>query len=417
MGYMIYSGILQADISSVPVLIAVAAIIIIGYIARAIFNRTKIPEALILIAIGILLGPVGHLLSQNAVNFLRSLAAIFGDLALVVIMYNGGKVIVANKELLSNTRGLSLGFLDTFIPMVVLAVLMWAVFGWPILYGALLGAILGETSTVIVVPLIKKIKLPAEIYGSLLLEATLNSVFAILFFTLLLSFTNGNALTASGFANIAIDYISVSIVFGLVAGLLWLMVQNYIKGARGYLATLAMAILLYGIVDLFNGAAAISVLIFAIILGNYKPIANFFGFKMNAKKIEVSERNAVERDIEFLIITFFFVFIGMIALLSLKFFLYAILVTAILCAIRFIEVKYVLDSKKGYRDIAFALMQRGTVVAVLAAILFSIGGIYFSDIFYICFMVIILTNIIASVLIARTKVVVKRETRAQMPAA
>jgi len=402
---MLELAVLPAGLSYIPVLIAVALVIIIGYIGRAIFNRTKIPEALILIAIGILLG---HLLSGSYTATLRSLAGIFGDIALVVIMYNGGRSIAVNKGFFRSTSGLSLGFLDTLLPTIFLSLLMKFVFGWPFVYGALLGAILGETSTVIVVPLIRKIKMPPEMYGSLLLETTLNSVFAILFFTLLLSFTNGQALSASVFANFALDYVSVSIVLGLVVGVLWLLVQSYIRVAREYLATLAIAILLFGVVTLFNGAAAISVLIFAIMVGNYKLIAGALGINLDVKKREIRERNVIERDIEFLIITFFFVFIGMIALLSIQYLLYAALVTALLVAIRYFETKYILDGTKAHRDLGFALMQRGTVVAVLAALLFSIGGLYFDQIFYICFMVIILTNIIGSVLLSRTEIELKK---------
>ncbi len=403
---MISIDMLQADLSSVPILIAVAAIIIIGYIARAIFRRTKIPEALILIALGVVLG---QFLTGSIIGTLRSLAAIFGDIALVVIMYSGGRAMVLNRSIVTDRRGMGLGFLDALVPMVAISLLMWLAFGWPLVYGALLGAILGETSTVIVVPLLKKIEIDPEMYGTLLLETTLNSVFAIMFFTLLLSYANGQGLTAGAFTAYALDYISISILMGLLGGIVWLVVQNYIKGAREYLATLAMAILLYGIVEQLNGAAAISVLIFALILGNYKPIAKFLGLSMDAKRKEIRERNVVERVIEFLIITFFFVFIGIIAYISLLYLVYAAIVTVVLCAIRYLEMEYVLGDNKTYRNLGFALMQRGTVVAVLAAILFSLGGGYFDQIFYICFMVIITTNIIGSILISRTELSIKQQ--------
>ncbi len=400
---MLGLALLQADITSVPVLIAIAMIIVIGYVAKAIFNRTKIPEALILIGIGVLLVPILHLLSDQYVNALRSSAAIIGDVALVIIMFNGGKIIGFDHELFKDKIGLMLGILDSLVPMIIIAIVMQLLFNWPLIDGALLGAILGETSTVIIIPMLRKFKMQERMYNSLVLETTLNSVFAILFFILLLSFANGEPFSIGAFATLTIDYISVAIAFGLVFGFAWLAIQNYIKGAKEYLATIAMAIFLFGIVDLFNGAGAIAVLIFAIILGNYRPIANFFGFKLDSKKNEIGERNAVERDIEFLIITFFFIFIGMIAIISWQSFLYAIVITAILLFVRFFEVKYVIDGNKLFRDFAFALMQRGTVVAVLAAILFSIGGFYFDQIFYISFMVIILTNIIAAMLLSKTK--------------
>ncbi len=399
---------MQADASSVPILIAVAMILILGYVGRAIFNRTKIPEALILILIGLLLVPIAHLLPVNYVGALRSLAAVFGDIALTVIMYNGGKAIVLNRELLNDSNGLMLGFLDTLLPTIVLAIVMKIGFGWPLIYGAIMGAALGETSAVIILPLIRKIEIPQGIFNSLVMEVTLNSVFAILFFELLLSFAGGQVFSPNAFVNLAVDYVSVAIAIGLIAGLLWLLVQSYIKGAREYLATIAMAILLYGIVELFNGAAAIAVLIFAIILGNYKPITKHLGISININEAQKNETQAVEKGLEFLIITFFFVFIGMIALLSVQYFEYAIAITIILCIIRYAEVAYVLGGKSEYRDVVFALMQRGTVVAVLSAILFSIGGHYYDQIFYICFMTIILTNILGSIFVSQSKMKVKQ---------
>ncbi len=399
---------MQADASSIPILIAVALILIIGYIGKAIFNRTKIPEALILILIGLLLVPVAHLLPANYVSALRSLAAVFGDIALTIIMYNGGKAIILNKELLKDSNGLILGFFDTLLPTVVLAIVMKIGFGWPLIYGAIMGAVLGETSAVIVLPLIRKIEIPQSIFNSLVMEVTLNSVFAILFFELLLSFSGGQVFSANVFVNLAVDYVSVAIAIGLIAGLLWLLVQSYVKGAREYLATIAMAILLYGIVELFNGAAAISVLIFAIILGNYKPITEHLGINIDINEAQKNETQAIEKGLEFLVMTFFFVFIGMIAVLSVQYFEYALAITIILCIIRYAEVMFVFRKNSEYQDTVFAMMQRGTVVAVLSAILFSIGGSYFDKIFYICFMTIILTNILGSILLSKSKMKIKQ---------
>ena len=106
--------------------------------------------------------------------------------------------------------------------------------------------------------------------------------------------------------------------------------------------------------------------------------------------------------------TFFFVFIGMIAVLSVQYFEYALAITIILCIIRYAEVMFVFRKNSEYQDTVFAMMQRGTVVAVLSAILFSIGGSYFDKIFYICFMTIILTNILGSILLSKSKMKIKQ---------
>ena len=45
-------------------LIVISLIILIGYVSEIVFKMTKLPEVLILMGIGILLGPVSGLLPQ-----------------------------------------------------------------------------------------------------------------------------------------------------------------------------------------------------------------------------------------------------------------------------------------------------------------------------------------------------------------
>ena len=401
---------MQGSISAIPILVAIALIIIIGYAAEALFHKTKIPEILILISIGLILVPIGQLLPSNYVVTLRYLAPLFGDLALIVIMYNGGTAIKLVKGSFSDVRGAYFGVLDNIIPMVVVSVLMYILEGWPLIYGAIFGVILGETAVAVIIPIIKRMKMPSQIYNMLVMEVTINSVVSILLFTILLTAFTGGISTVGSVSNYIVDYISVALFIGIVWGLGWLGIQSRVRGAREYLPTLAVAILLYGIVSLLNGAAIISILIFAIMMGNYKVIASHLNLKIEINKKEHRAARAVERDLEFLLRTFFFVFIGMIAALSYFFFVVALLVTITLGAIRYVETKLFLGKQdmEAYGSLVFSMMPRGTVVAVLAALLYGIGGPYFDQIFYISFMVIVLTNIVSALLVRRTKLEVKK---------
>ncbi len=399
------SLILQAfssGIAQVPVLIAIALIIIIGYISRYLFGKTKIPEILILITIGVILVPVGNLLPSSYVAVLRSLAPIFGDIALIIIMFNGGRQIRLEKGF-GSSKGITLGILDTIVSAIALSLLMNVIFGWPFIYGALLGTILGETAVVVVIPIIKRIRLKQEIYDLLVMETTTNSVVSILVFTLLLSMLTGDPFTVQSFATYSVDYLSVAITSGLLVGIGWLFAQREMKSAREYLATLAVAILLFGVVSLFNGAAIVAVLVFALITGNSKLISKTLRMKITARNQEITEARVTERDLEFLIRTFFFVFIGMIASLSLTYLYYAVIVTVILIILRYLQVKVVLKNKREFQTLVFTLFPRGTVAAVLGAILFGMSIAYSSKIFYIVFIVIVLTNVLAGILLTRVR--------------
>ena len=410
--------------SSSTVLVAIALIIIIGYISTAIFRRTRVPELLILMLIGIFLVQVLHAVPTNYLDVLRSLAPVFSSLALIVIMFNGSKELKLGDTALRSRDGIILGFLDNLLSMIAVSVFMYYVFGWPLLYGAILGAILGETASIVVIPFIRKVKLSPNIFGAMFAETTINSILAISIFSLLLILVNNQSISALSFTTYMFDYISFAVVMGLVAGIGWFFVADILKGAREYIATLAVAILLYGFVGIFNGAAIISVMIFGLIIGNEKALAEMFKIhsqnNQNNKENDASENangseniqineKAVEKELEFLISTFFFVFMGMITILSVQYLIYGLLVSVILILVRYLEVRAVLyKNTHEERKLAFALLPRGVTVATLATILYGIGGVYFMQIFYISFIVIVVTSIVSSFMLNGVSVEVKK---------
>ena len=406
--------------SSSTVLVAIALIIIIGYISTTIFRRTRVPELLILMLIGIFLVQVLHAVPTNYLDVLRSLAPVFSSLALIVIMFNGSKELKLGDTALRSRDGIILGFLDNLLSMIAVSVFMYYVFGWPLLYGAILGAILGETASIVVIPFIRKVKLSPNIFGAMFAETTINSILAISIFSLLLILLNNQSISALSFTTYMFDYISFAVVTGLVAGIGWFFVADILKGARKYIATLAVAILLYGFVDIFNGVAIISVMIFGLIIGNEKALAEML--KIHAQNNQNNKENdapenangseniqmnekAVEKDLEFLISTFFFVFMGMITILSVQYFIYGLLVSVILILVRYLEVRAVLyKNANEERKLAFALLPRGVTVATLATILYGLGGIYFIQTFYISFIVIVVSSILSSLMLNRVSV-------------
>ena len=62
-------------------------IILLGFFGSFLFERTKVPDVLILMAVGVVLGPVSGLFSTgNMAHF----AEYFGAFALMVILFEGG---------------------------------------------------------------------------------------------------------------------------------------------------------------------------------------------------------------------------------------------------------------------------------------------------------------------------------------
>ncbi len=386
------------------ILMAVAAVILLGYIADALFKYARIPDVLLLMLIGILIVQVFHVFPDNYVSILRGLIPILGSIALVIIIYDGTKGISLASGKLKSKKGLILSILDAILPPLVLAPLMYYLFGWPLIYGAILGAISASTGMVVVISILNRLNIPHDTYETMLVEATFNSVTSILVFTVLLSISANQLTSFTVTVNYLVDYVSVSLFIGAIAGIAWLFLMSVLRVAGDYLVTIAVAILLYGTASFFNGAGIVAVFVFSIIIANYQLIGKYFKLKI---QINEKEARAVERNFTFLIKTFFFVFLGMVVVISMQYLIYGILIAAILIALRYPEIKAVIGPKDRYANLSFAMFPRDTTTAVLAGLVYAIGGIFFNDIFYISFIVIVVTNILTGLLVAKMRVPVK----------
>ncbi|MBI5553805.1 MAG: hypothetical protein HY917_03630 [Candidatus Diapherotrites archaeon] len=67
-----------------------AGIIWMGFLGQRFFERTKISDFILLMGIGLLLGPIGHFLPADAVTFLNGVMPFFASLALIILLFEGG---------------------------------------------------------------------------------------------------------------------------------------------------------------------------------------------------------------------------------------------------------------------------------------------------------------------------------------
>jgi len=268
--------------------------------------------------------------------------------------------------------------------------------GWPLVYGAILGAILGETTTTVIIPVATRLSISDSMYNTIVVEATFNSVVSILLFYLLTILLTGQ-FSALSYTRYVISYFSIAVFLGLITGILWLLALSWIRSAKAYVVTIGVAFLLYGVVDLLGGAAVVAVLIFAVIIGNHDVISDYFGLRLN---IDEERLNIVEGELEFLVRTFFYVLIGMISIISLYYAILAMAITGVLLAIRYVEVYSIVRDSR-FSTLLFALAPRGLTAAVLASIFLNMGyNPYSTYVFLVAFMVIIFTNIISSSLLS-----------------
>ena len=71
-------------------------VILIGFFGNIFFEKTKIPDVIVLLGIGILLGPVSGMVNPGS---LHNMAEYVGSLALLVILFEGGTDLDLNRLL------------------------------------------------------------------------------------------------------------------------------------------------------------------------------------------------------------------------------------------------------------------------------------------------------------------------------
>src|SRR5574341_1946624 len=85
----------------------IGAVIIFGFLTSRIFERTKFPDVIILMFIGMLFGPILNMVKTEGT--ISTLAPYVGTLALIIILFDGGinlnlfKVLTALAKAVSFT--------------------------------------------------------------------------------------------------------------------------------------------------------------------------------------------------------------------------------------------------------------------------------------------------------------------------
>ena len=161
------------------------SIILIGFLGSLSFERTKIPDVLILLGIGIVLVPVLGLLNPKE---LSNFAEYFGSFALMIILFEGGMDIGIDRLIKEFGTAVLLVLISFILSTLSIAAFLYYVQDWDILLSLLLGTILGCTSAAIVIPIINKMSLKEEVKTLLSIESALSDVLAIVFTISLIEF-------------------------------------------------------------------------------------------------------------------------------------------------------------------------------------------------------------------------------------
>ena len=282
-----------------------ALIIVFGYLAELLFDRTRVPDIFILLLLGLVLGPLGVSqalpgLASLTPSLLIPVASLIAVFTLVVILFDAG-MDLNPQELMKNAPFALSGTIINFIVTTAACFAALLLAGWNWLHALVIAVIVADTAEEVVFSLLQKLRVRPWVKTLLIFEgaftSTLIGIFTILIISVFLSNQNASldVVGSSVLANI-----SIALMVGALVSFAWtqLLVSGAIKSHR-YLLSLAVAMILYVLVEALRANGVIAVLVFGVALG------------MAKEKLEKSPFE-FHREITFLVLSFFFVYLGFI---------------------------------------------------------------------------------------------------------
>ncbi len=377
------------------VFFVIGTVLIIGFITSQIFERTKIPDVILLMFIGMLLGPILKIISVEGP--ISTLAPYIGTLALIIILFDGGLNLNLFKVLTVLAKAAGFTVLVFLLNIVFLGFAMHLIFNWSYLEGLLLGAVVGGTTSAIIIPIISKLSMSEDSKIILTLESALNDSLCIIAAIALIEIISMGAVNLRMTAGSLATAFSTAAVIAVIFAVFWIGAINklYIKQV-GYSMTLAVVFIMYSAVELVKGNGAFAVLVFALLLGNFSELAKRAGAKGQFALDPTLK--AFQVEVSFFVKTFFFIFTGLIfniEALNSETLTMAWVIFIILLIARILGVKALVASDKKiapFEKSIVSVMPRGLVAAVLASMPLA-AGIRIPYFVEIVFSIIILTNL------------------------
>lgn len=395
-------------------------LLVLAFVANKLARKTAIPDVLVLMATGIVLGPVLRLVDPAP---FESIAHGFGTLALILILFEAGLDLNLRNTLRHFPGGIMIAVVSYALSLAGCAFVLVHALHIPLRSAILAGAALACISSSIILPVLQQIDLSPALRSTLLVEASLSDALGVLTVGILLDLTGGPQAQATRAPTEALMQrvlsnhsggavatavvggfllkVLVSLIVALLAGLLWSRFLSTLSEERFWrVLTFAAVLLVYAAADAAGGSDLFAVIAFGTVLSNLPGKSrNLFELTWQ-KSRESKQLLTFHSELAFLIRSFFFVLLGLIvrfsriwdvALPSLE--LLAVLVIARWLAVQMSRVALHDIDARG-REIAVLLIPRGLITAVLVFEIVDAKGPALGFLVTLAFSLILLSNLL-----------------------
>lgn len=397
-------------------------LLVLAFTANKLARKTAIPDVLVLMATGLVLGPIFHLVDPS---HFESVARGFGTLALILILFETGLDLNIKNTLRHFPGGIMMAVLSYGFSLAGCAFMLAHSLHIPRMSALLAGAALACVSSSIMLPVLQQMDLRRPLAVTLLVEASLSDALGVLTVGILLDLTSDSHLqtarapifgmlmqhvlsnrTGGAVAGVVVGgfllKMFISVFIALVAGFLWSKLLRILAEERFWrVLTFAAVLLVFAAADAAGGSDLFAVIAFGAALANLPGEGRDrlveFGWQQPDPRKQLL---AFHSELAFLVRSFFFVLLGLIvrfsriwdvALPSLE--ILAALVVARWLAVHLSRVA-LHDIQARERDLTILLIPRGLITAVLAFEIVDARGPALGFLVTLAFSLILLSNVL-----------------------
>ena len=386
--------------SAAVVLGLVGGLLVLAFLANRVFRVTRIPDVVLLMALGVVLGPGLGLLHADALSRATNL---LGTLAIILVLFEGGLELNLRDTLRHFPGSLLLACVCYVFTVALVALLMVKGLHLSLVNGLLVGAALGCTSSTVVLPVLQQMDAEEPVKVTLMLEASWGDVLAVLMVGLLLGLQAQTGTMAGGLAHRFLVQVGVALLFAIVAGILWSRLLHVLSEQRFWqVLTFSMVLVLYSGMEALGANGLIAVLAFGLTISNFPGVDPSLGLTGPLTKLAESQQALLtfHSELAFLVRTFFFVLIGAVAQLGI-FRQHPLLIAGTLGALFLARWLAIHSSRWAWKGISIPgreailwMLPRGLITVVLAIQIAEARSSALSFLPGLAFAVILATNLL-----------------------
>jgi cell volume regulation protein A len=380
----------------------VGILVFLAHLFTGIFSRTRIPDVILLIIIGICVGPVLGLASPPLFG---AVGPVFTTITLIIILFESGLALRLGMLRAALGGAMILAPLSFFSTMAVVAGCAIWLTDLELLPAFILGAIVGSTSETVVIPLVRQLRIREETQTLLSVESSVNDVLSIVItMALVQAYLVGKFEIALVSADLISSFLG-ALAFGIAGAIIWSVLLNRIHAIKNAMFTTpAFVFVIYGIVETLGFSGAIAALAFGVTIGNIETIRIPIFKTLTVKEpVGLNETEKIFfSEVAFLLKTFFFIYLGIsLELISSWLITVGVVLTLVAFVLRIPAVRLSVKKPMSPKDVSIMaiMVPKGLAAVVLASIPGQQGVIGGEMIKHITYGIVLFSIVITSFLV------------------